>query len=237
MCNHYEKNVDIIEMGVRILGIEGWVVNAAGDVVAPDDLTALPPHTYPKYKAPIVVQTNVGRSVELARWGVRVEIKGPRGPSAKYVTNARDDKLSGFTWRYCIAERRCLIPANAYYEPEGPDGAKWEVRFTLKDRNAFFIAGVWDVDPDRTTRSFSMVTTSPNALAARIQDRMPLVLDDHGARRWLGHTPLAPDEIRALCHPIPAEAMASQAMPPPARSQKPKVTRSDLSAVQGELLF
>jgi len=224
-------------MGLGILGRDSWVMNKDGDAIIPDDLGKLPVHTYPKYRAPIVLQTEQGRSIALARWGVRVEVKTPRRPSVKYVTNSRDDKLSGFTWRYCVAQRRCLIPAAAYYEPDGPDGAKWEVRYTIKDQPGFFIAGVWDMDPDGTTRSFSMVTTSPNALAARIHDRMPLVLDDDCARRWLGHTPLATEAIRDLCRPFPAEAMVSQAMPPPERIGKQKVTKSELSSAQGELLF
>jgi len=57
-----------------------------------------------------------------------------------------------------------------------------------------------------------MVTTEPNALAARIKDRMPLVLDDDCAKAWLGHTPLTAGTLRELCRPFPAERMASQAI-------------------------
>lgn len=237
MCNHYEKNIEVLQMGLGILGRDSWVMNKDGDAIIPDDLGKLPVHTYPKYQAPIVVQTEAGRSIALARWGVRVEVKSPRGPSVKYVTNSRDDKLSGFTWRYCVAERRCLIPATAYYEPDGPEGAKWEVRYTVNGRVSFFIAGVWDMDPDGLTRSFSMVTTSPNALAARIHDRMPLVLDDECARKWLGHAPLAVEELRTFCRPFPAEAMSSQTLPPPERFGKPKIAKADLNNQQGELLL
>jgi putative SOS response-associated peptidase YedK len=210
-------------------------MNEDGDVVAPEDMSALPLHTYPKYQAPVVIQTEAGRSITLARWGVRLEFKNPTGPKLKYVTNARDDKLCGFTWRYCTAERRCLIPVRAYYEPEGPEGQTWEVRFTVIDRDAFFIAGIWDMDPDHSTKSFSMVTTRPNALAPQTQDRMPLVLNDEGARLWLGHTPLQGDDFANLCRPFPAEAMA-RVVTHRERTQK-KVTTKDLSDAQGELLL
>lgn len=237
MCNHYEKNVEVVEMAVQLMGESGWVVDEHGDVVAPADLHALPPHTWPKQQAPIITQTEDGRAINLARWGVRVEIKTPRGPAVKFVTNSRDDKLTGFTWRYCIAERRCLIPAVAYYEPEGPEGAKWEVRYTVNGRSSFYIAGVWDLDPDGVTRSFSMVTTEPNALAARIKDRMPLVLDDDCVKAWLGHTPLSPGTLRDLCRPFPAERMTSQAMPPPEKVGKQKIGKGNLSPAQGELFL
>ena len=236
MCNHYEKNVEILDMGLRLFGETGWVMNSHGDIVCPADGPGLPLHPWPKAQAPISLQTEQGRLISLLRWGVRVEVKNARGtPSVKYVTNSRDDKLTSFTWRHCVTCRRCLIPARAYYEPDGPEGAKWEVRFTLRDRADFFLAGLWDTDPDGNTRSFSMVTTGANALAARIHDRMPLVLDDTAARRWLGHTPLTSDELRALCRPFPADAMASAAMPPPERAGKYRITKADLPPAQGEL--
>ncbi len=236
MCNHYEKNVEILSMGVRLFGETGWVMNDHGDIVCPADVQGLPLHTWPKSQAPIILQTEKGRLISLARWGARVEVKNVRGnPVAKFVTNSRDDKLTTFTWRQCVTCRRCLIPARAYYEPEGPEGAKWEVRFTLRDQPDFFLAGLWDTDPDGATRSFSMVTTAANDLAARIHDRMPLVLDDDRARRWLGDAPLTSDELRTLCRPFPAVAMTSEAMPPPERTGKYKIAKTDLPPAQGEL--
>lgn len=209
-------------MGLEVFGDAGWVTDENGDIVCPDDVQSLPVHTWPKAQAPIILQTDEGRLIALLRWGVRVELTNPKGkPVVKFVTNSRDDKLSGFTWRDCITCRRCLIPALAYYEPDGPEGAKWEVRFTLRDRATFFLGGLWDTDPDGVTRSFSMVTTGANDLAARIHDRMPLVLDENGARRWLGQSPLAAAELRDLCRPFPAAAMSSAPLPPPERPATP----------------
>lgn len=229
MCNHYEKNSEVVT----------WAVSQFGDVVVPDDLPAYPEHTWPKAQAPILLQNATGRSIASMRWGVRTEIKGKTKLLVKFVTNARDDSLSKYIWRYAAATRRCLIPAVAYYEPDGPDGGKWEVRFTLKERPMFFFAGLWDSDPgpggtDQTTpRSFAMVTTSPNELAAQIHDRMPLVLDDEGARVWLGHEPLAPEKLAALCRPFDAGRMTSLALPPPAK----KILAADLQKSQGDLIL
>jgi putative SOS response-associated peptidase YedK len=221
MCNHYEKNTEVIS----------WMVSQFGDVIVPADLPAFTEHTWPKSPAPVLLQTAEGRAIAAMRWGVRVEVKGATKQLVKFVTNARDDKLTSFTWRWSVAERRCLIPAVAYYEPDGPVGGKWEVRFTLRERPHFFFAGLWDVDPDKLTRSFTMVTTGPNELAARIHDRMPLVLDDASAREWLGHTPLPEGRLGALCRPFPAEAMSSHALPPPQRAIK----KPDLQNAGGEL--
>lgn len=236
MCNHYQKNVSVLEMAAHAAATQ-WKVDGQGEVVHPDDwqaMRSLPDHTWPKYLAPIVMRTATECRVVPLRWGVRVEVKGATKPLVKLVTNARDDKLTSYTWRFSVAERRCLIPASAYFEPDGPPGGTWEVRFTVRDRPGFYLAGLWDTDPDGT-RSFTMVTTGPNELAAKIHDRMPLVLDDEGAREWLGHTPLRTERLQALCRPYPGEAMNAVPLPPPQR----KISKAELKAqpAQGELLL
>lgn len=235
MCNHYEKNAKVVGWAADLARVpsENFLLGENNARVQPDDLANMPLHVWPKSKAPIVLQTEAGRSIALLRWGVRVEIKGKTKPLVKFVTNARDDKLSSFTWRFSVAERRCLIPAVAYYEPDGPVGGKWEVRFTLSDQPMFFFAGIWETDRTDGARSFSMLTTSPNELAAKLHDRMPLILKPAAALDWLGHTPLPPERLREFCQPYPAGVMTSEALPPPAK----KIKKDDLRASEGDLLL
>ncbi len=189
---------------------------------------------WPKSPAPIVLQESGERKIEVCRWGVRIEIQGTKKPLTKFVTNARDDSLQKFTWRYSVAERRCLIPASSYFEPDGPAGAKWWVRFSILKRPMFFIAGVWNRDKTEHGggRSFAMVTTSANDLAARIHDRMPLVLPEESALQWLGDKPLSADQLSNLCRPYAAGEMVTEEL----RSSSRKITAGDLSnAPSGEL--
>lgn len=225
MCNHYEKNRQVIGWALD------WFRSATGRDIELETMPEMPDHSWPKTLAPVLLSEPQRASIAALPWGIRREIKGKTKPLIKFVTNARDDKFASWTWRYCVAERRCLIPAVGYYEPDGPVGGKWEVRFFLTDRPMFFFAGLWDTDPDGATRRFTMVTTSPNELAARIHDRMPLILDDDGAREWLGHTPLPPDRLATLCRPYPAATMQSVALPPPRRPIK----SADLPPAGGEL--
>jgi len=152
MCNHYLKNTEVLS----------WATRRFPDATLAPDFPEHPEHTWPKSQAPVLLQTERGREMASLRWGVRVEVKGTTKLLTKYVTNARDDKLSGFTWRFSAAERRCLIPATAYFEPDGPEGQKWVVRFTLTLQPNFFFAGLWDTDPNTTTRSFTGAS-SPKA--------------------------------------------------------------------------
>lgn len=232
MCNHYEKNAEIIDWEA----IAAWTVNAEGNVVVPDDIRNYPLHTWPKSMAPVIIQTDAGRSIASMRWGVRVEIKTPKKPVIKFVTNARDDSLAKFTWRFSTSERRCLIPATGYFEPGlGPERARGEVRFSMVNRSYFFIAGLWDKDHDELgTRAFTMVTTSPNAYASPFHDRMPLVLHDRHTLRWLGHTPLAPDVHAEIVRPYDGTDMSHTEIPAAPKATK-AIKKVDLTQASGEL--
>ncbi len=219
MCVHYEEDDDKQDLA-------SFCVNEFGDVVVPDDLPPSQRHIWPKRTGCVLIQTDKGRAMAPMRWGVHVEIRGKTKPLIKFVQNARDDKLSGFPWRYSAAERRCLIPALSYFESDGPKGGTWPVRYTVNERRRFFIAGLWATDPDKVTRAYTMVTTSPNELAAQIHDRMPLLLDQESAREWIGHTPLPADRLAALCRPFPTSAMSCRALPVPDK----KISKADLKS-------
>lgn len=94
MCNHYRKGGPVAEFSdVRL----GGGVKVVG-VLEPAE------HTYPKYPAPVVIQQAGERLLLNKQWGIPVTIKTAKGPVIKPVTNARNDKLDGFTWRYATRE-------------------------------------------------------------------------------------------------------------------------------------
>jgi putative SOS response-associated peptidase YedK len=226
MCNHMEKNRSVIEWArARFAGID-----------CPPEVEALGAHlhTWPKYLAPVIVQGEATPALVALRWGVWPFYA--RG-KPQYITNARSDGIiSKPVWKQSAAQRRCLVPVSGYYEPgTGPKGAMGEVRFGLHERPAFFIAGVWDTDPDESgTRAFAIVTTEPNDYAKCFHNRMPVVLADADATSWLGDQNLSPDRLLSLCRPCPPEIMAHieiTAVP------KGKVKRADLAAAEGELLL
>jgi putative SOS response-associated peptidase YedK len=183
----------------------------------PDLLPEFTPHAYPKSPSPIVLEDEGRRVVQIQRWGVSYTLKG----KPTFVTNARDDQLLRIAlWKESVARRRCLIPVVGYFEPGlGPVGAKGELLFTIRDRPAFFIAGLWDTDPDGN-RAYSMVTTSPNDYTIPFHDRQPVVLSDSDALAWLGSQPLPADRIAALTRPPPSEIMQHEVIPATPRPRK-----------------
>lgn len=131
-------------------------------------------------------------------------------------------------FRSCFAERRCLVPADGFFEwkrgatpgqlfaaagstetlpgpgvlPGGP------YHFRRPDREPFAFAGLWDTHAEegKPTGTFAIVTTTPNAVAAPIHHRMPVILAPEDYARWLdGGT-----DLRAaleLLRPAPDDAL------------------------------
>lgn len=194
MCNHALRERHMLRYAAEV--IEGLEI--------PEPLPEFTPHAFPKSPSPIIVEEAGKRMVQMHRWGVSYTVKG----KPTLVTNARDDQLRKIRlWRKSAEVRRCLIPVVGYFEPgPGPVGARGEVLFTMRDRPMFFIAGLWDADPDGA-RAYAMVTTSPNAYTAPFHDRQPVALGDREALRWLGDKPLLPDQLMALTRPPPNEVM------------------------------
>jgi putative SOS response-associated peptidase YedK len=200
-----------------------YAAKIVDELEVPDPMPEFTDHAFPKSMSPIIVEEDGRRRVQMHRWGISHVVKG----KLKLITNSRDDQLQKFSvWRELTSTRRCLIPLVAYFEPGlGPEGAKGELLFTIKDRPVFFVAGLWTVEEDGV-KAYSMVTTSPNAYTRPFHDRQPVVLSDADALTWLGSQPLQSDRVFALTRPPPDEVMQHQVLP--AVPKEKKITKSDM---------
>ena len=84
--------------------------------------------------------------------------------------------------------RRCLIPADAFYEWKRTGAAKQPYCFEVNEGELFAFAGLWDGWKDANgnwTRTCSILTTTPNAGTASIHDRMPVILSAESYDPWL----------------------------------------------------
>jgi putative SOS response-associated peptidase YedK len=111
-----------------------------------------------------------------------------RAPKATLSSiNARSDALqSSGAWREPFKRRRCLVPADLFYEwevltrgEEAKGLQAWAV--SLKSEKLFYFGGIWGYWKDRITgvvlESFSIITTDPNEVLEPFHDRCPLILD------------------------------------------------------------
>jgi putative SOS response-associated peptidase YedK len=159
---------------------------------------------------PVVASKGDKTGVRAMRWGL-VPLGERGGSRPRLLANARSEtaaKLPAF--RRAIAERRCLVPANGFYEWMTSAGVKRPHLFTLCGEEPFAFAGIWDPAADDFPETYCILTTAPNELVARVHDRMPVILTADTMPRWLGDTPLAAEELKALVGPIAAGRMASR---------------------------
>jgi putative SOS response-associated peptidase YedK len=141
----------------------------------------------------------------LARFGITLSAKD--GKKRPPLLNARTDSLRRGSFKIMLANRRCVIPAEGFYEWREEDGAKQPYFFARKDGKPLMFAGIWDYSEVKgdTVPSFAILTDEPNELVAPYHDRMPVVLTD--VEQWLDVDvpldalhPLGPDRfaVRAV---------------------------------------
>ena len=132
------------------------------------------------------------REVVMMRWGLvpyfaksLADWKGFSTINAKAET-VQDRAL----WRGPFERRRCLVPADGFYEWKKIDPkTKKPFAFSLSNGQPFAFAGLWDAWKDPHTgewlQSFAILTTTPNELTALVHDRMPVILHPRDYDRWL----------------------------------------------------
>jgi putative SOS response-associated peptidase YedK len=172
---------------------------------------------------PILIATNVPVKGEkqqfkfdYAVWGlVPSWAKDPKIGSK--MINARAETLAEKpAFRNAFRRRRCLIPADGFYEwRKEPGGGKTKMRATLKSGTPFAFAGLWEDwhahDGSGTQfRSCTIITTDANPLMAPIHDRMPVILPPPAQHQWLTPGEMKGEDLAALSAllvPYPAQEM------------------------------
>jgi len=171
---------------------------------------------FPRRTAPVVRGAPDGeREIIMMSWGFML-VQSGRAP--RPVTNVRDDKiLTSRFWKSSFEERRCLVPATSFCEPNGDvKPATWHW-FSLKGSEArplFAFPGIWRKyqgpmkkdGPKVEIETYAFLTTTPNALVATVNhERMPVLLTrEEEFDIWLR---ASLDEAIALAREHPAEGM------------------------------
>jgi putative SOS response-associated peptidase YedK len=118
------------------------------------------------------------------------------------------------TFRKPLRERRCLVPATGFYEPDKIHYEKppfpWHY-FHLKDQPLFAFAGLYDLWKDKATGkeiySYTIITTVPNEVVGQIHNRMPVILKKGDEETWLNPDITEPEQLQPLLKPYPADKM------------------------------
>lgn len=192
----------------------------------------------PTQEVPVIRQRRAPageRSLAALRWGFVVPwADDPK--SGPPLINARAETLMDkASFRGAFLRRRCLVPADAYYQWREGDTSKQPYLVTRRDGAPFAFAGLWERwgprhDPAAALDSFTIITTETNALLRGFHHRMPAVLAPESYAGWLD--PDAPPESAlALLTPAPNDWL--QAAPIDRAANSARVDAPELLAPAG----
>jgi len=157
----------------------------------------------PAQEVPVVTED---RHFSLMKWGLVPS--WAQDPSIGHrMINARSESVrTKPAFKASLQRRRCLVPADGFYEWKREDRIRQPYYFRRKEWRLFFFAGLWDEwsAPDGSTmRTFAILTTAANPVVEPVHHRMPVMLDPGQADAWLGSGALSAESLTKLTQPFP----------------------------------
>jgi len=157
------------------------------------------------------------REVLPARWGLVSTWAKDASTAAKNINARAETVESRRAFREAFIKRRCVVPADGFFEWTGPKTARQPTWFHREDNQLLLFAGLyesWRSKPDQWETTFTILTTDANAVTRQYHDRMPVILADRDADDWMD--PRAPDPLalKKLLVPAPADLLISTPVSP-----------------------
>ena len=139
-----------------------------------------------------------GSTLSLRRWGL-VPSWAKDSKIGSRLINARAETVAEKpSFRSALRRRRCLVPADGFYEWAGSKGSKQPYFIGLEDRALFAFAGLWErwTDPDGVAlESCTLLTTAAAEQLRALHDRMPVIVDPADYGLWMDPSVAEPDLV------------------------------------------
>jgi putative SOS response-associated peptidase YedK len=168
-----------------------------------------------------------GRELVFLQWGLIPSWAKDKKIGAKLINARAETVAEKPAFRSAFKHRRCLIPADGFFEWK-KEGAKKQPHYiTLQDGGLYALAGLWQEcrsEGGEAIRSCTIITTRANDLIQPLHDRMPVILDPGDYAEWLDRMPRPKEELMSLLRPFPSDKMRSypvSSMVNSARNQGP----------------
>jgi putative SOS response-associated peptidase YedK len=196
VCGRYELNETPARLGSRYRIEPGDLEFAPNADVRPTDTN------------PVMLLRDGKRRLEMRRWGLLpswVENPDAVNNPINAVSETAPEKPF---FRMAFRKRRCIVPANAFFEwqPVHGEKRKRKMRVTRADGDLISLAGLHEYwrHGDDIILSYTILTTQPNELLAPIHSRMPVIIGDDELDTWLDPE-INTDTVKAMCMPCPSE--------------------------------
>ncbi|MBT8232384.1 MAG: SOS response-associated peptidase [Saprospiraceae bacterium] len=162
----------------------------------------------PSHMMPIITQSDKTH-FQAMRWGF-IPFWAKDVKIGYKMINARvETVLEKNTFKKAVSNKRCLVPADGFYEWKRQGKIKQPFRIQKKDGSLFSYAGLWSkwISPQgETIYSFTVITQPPNKLVEDIHDRMPAILTEEQEELWLSED-LSPEDLVGMIAPYPDELL------------------------------
>jgi len=178
-----------------------------------DDLDWVPHYNIaPTQPVPVIRQhpREPVRKLSLMNWGLIPSWAKDSSVSASMINARSETAHAKPAFRDALRSRRCLIPADGFYEWVRTAKPKQPYCFEVNDGELFAFAGLWDgwKDPNGNwIRTCSILTTTPNAVTSAVHDRMPVILDAKDYDVWLDPGLKNIGAVSDLLKPCDAQSM------------------------------
>lgn len=200
MCGRYFLHSDLDKLTELFGQLDGTITLSPRYNIAP---------TQP---VPVVRADAQGRRhIALVRWGLVPS--WAREPDTKYsMINARAETVAEKpAFRSAFRYRRCLIPADGFYEWQKTlGGRKQPYCIRHAEDQPMALAGIWETwqaADGSELESCAILVTSANATVAPVHDRMPVIVDPSDFGSWLNRHLQHPDELEQFLQPAPTDLL------------------------------
>jgi len=161
------------------------------------------------------------RKVVPARWGL-VNRWAKDNSRASQCINAKAETVEARpSFRDAFRKRRCVVPADGFYEWAGPKGVRRPMWIHRADGKLILFAGLyedWFPEKDRPETTFTIITCEPNAVTRPIHNRMPVILEERAADDWMNPGEADPLSLKRLLIPAADDLLLAQPASPLANS-------------------
>ncbi|MCR4442282.1 MAG: SOS response-associated peptidase [Peptococcaceae bacterium] len=170
----------------------------------------------PAQNIPVVLEDGA-RRLAFYRWGLVPSWAKDPAVGNRLINARAETLLEKPSFRRSFLQRRCLVPADGFFEWKKEGANKTPYRIIMKDGSPFGMAGLWEVwspPGQEPLYTCAIITTGANSLLRGIHERMPVILTPENYDLWLDPAVQSPVLLNRLLAPYPAELMDFYAVSP-----------------------
>ncbi len=151
----------------------------------------------PGMQHPVITQDGI----ELMHWGLIPTWAKDEKIGYKMINARSESVFEKATWKRLITRKKCLIPANGFYEWQKRETGKQPFYIHPHNEELFAFAGLWETwsHEGKEKNTYTILTTTPNEEMERIHNRMPVILHKENEAQWLYSD--SPEDIKVLLSP------------------------------------